>query len=81
MAALSRGQRTMAIGAVLLLQLAIVASHQLTPYVVALAVLPLFVLGYFRPTWVGFAIFGLAVLYLVPNLDYIQQNFGIFSQF
>jgi hypothetical protein len=80
-AAAPRGQRVMAIVAVLLLQLAIVASHQLTPYVVALAVLPLFVLGYFRPMWVGFAIFGLAILYLLPNLDYIQQNFGIFSSF
>ena len=48
---------------------------------VALAVLPLFVLGYFRPMWFGFAIFGLPISYLLPNLDYIQQNFGIFSSF
>ena len=74
-------QRWTAIIAVLLLQAAIVASHQLTPYLVVLALLPLFLLGFFRPTWLGFALLALAIAYLIPNLDYVQQNFGIFSSF
>jgi len=43
--------------------------------------LPLFLLGFFRPTWLGIAIFVLTIAYLIPNLDYVQQNFGIFSSF
>lgn len=77
----SRRGRWFAIAAVLVLQGLVVASHQLTPYVAILALLPLFVLGYLRPFWVGLAVFALPVLYLLPNLDYVQQHFGLFSSF
>ena len=70
-----------AVVAVLLLQAVIVASHQLTPYMVILALLPLFILGYLRPTWLGFAVFAIAVVYLLPNLSYVQEHWGLFSSF
>ena len=66
---------------VLLLQAVMVASHQLTPFLAVMAVLPLSVLGFFRPRWVGPAMLGLAVLYLVPNFTYVQEHFGLFSGF
>lgn len=71
----------LAIAAVIVLQAVIVASHQLTPYVAILAFLPLFVAGYLRPLWVGIAVAALPVLYLLPNLDYVEQHFGLFSSF
>ncbi|HEX8509858.1 MAG TPA: hypothetical protein VF635_10240, partial [Propionibacteriaceae bacterium] len=59
----------------------VVASHQLTPYLTLLVLAPLFVLGYFRPLWLVIAMATLAVGYLVPNYDYIQSHFGVFSGF
>ncbi|GAA4681810.1 hypothetical protein [Frondihabitans cladoniiphilus] len=76
-----RRGRIVAIVAILLLQAVIVVSHQLTPYVAILTLLPLFVLGYLRPLWVAVALVVLPVAYLVPNLGYVQQHFGLFSSF
>ncbi|ROQ39576.1 hypothetical protein EDF46_1208 [Frondihabitans sp. PhB188] len=73
--------RILPIVAVVGLQGVIVASHQLTPYVAILALVPLFVLGYLRPLWVAIALVALPVLYLLPNLPYVSQHFGLFSSF
>lgn len=79
--AATRRARGVAIAAILVLQLVVTASHQLTPYVMILALIPLFVLGYLRPLWVAAVVVVLPVLYLLPNLNYVKQHFGLFSSF
>jgi hypothetical protein len=77
--ATSRQLRTAAIVAVLVLQAGIAASHQLTPYLAVLGLLPLFVVGFFRPKWVGPALLAIAIIYLLPNWAYIGDRFGFFN--
>jgi hypothetical protein len=76
-----RQLRIAAVVAVLVLQSIIAASHQLTPYLAVLALLPLSTVGYVRPRWLGWALLGIAVAYLLPNLGYIQSTYGLFSGF
>ncbi|MFJ5699225.1 hypothetical protein [Arthrobacter sp. NPDC093139] len=76
-----RSLRIMAIVAVLLLQAAIVVSHQLSPYLALLGLVPLFVLGYFRPRWLAPALVVMTLLYLIPNIGYIEDKYGLFSGF
>lgn len=59
----------------------VVVSHQLTPYLTLLGVVPLFVLHYLRPRWVPAAMLVVALGYLAINLTYIQDHFGLFSGF
>ncbi|WP_369068932.1 hypothetical protein [Kineococcus terrestris] len=66
---------------VLALHTAVTSSHQLTPYFVVLALLPLSVLGLVRPRGLPVAMAVVTVAYLVLNLDYIRSSFGIFSGF
>jgi hypothetical protein len=73
--------RVLAIVALLGLQLVITATHQLTPYMAILAFLPLFVLGYLRPFWVGVLVVALPVAFLVPNFAYVQSHFGLLGSF
>lgn len=73
--------RRVAIAGVLIAFACIVASHQLTPYLALLALLPLFVIGYLRPRWLGLALLALTLLYLLPNFGYIQSKYGLFSGF
>lgn len=70
-----------AIAVVVLLDAATVVSHQLTPYILVVQLLALAVLGLLRPWWLVPALLALAVAYLLPNLDYIRHNFGLFSSF
>jgi hypothetical protein len=60
---------------VLTLDAAIVATHQLTPYMVVLQLGVLTVLG-LRPRWLVLACAGLAVGYLLPNLNFVQSHYG-----
>jgi hypothetical protein len=76
-----RQLRIAAIAAVLVLQSVIAATHQLTPYLAVLELLPLSVVGYVRPRWLGWALLGIAVAYLLPNLGYIESTYGLFSGF
>ncbi|HEY8912407.1 hypothetical protein [Lacisediminihabitans sp.] len=76
-----RRLRIAAIVAVLILQAIIAASHQLTPYLAVLGLLPLTIVGYVRPRWLGPALLAIAVIYLLPNLGYIQSVYGLFSGF
>ncbi|MCL9798064.1 hypothetical protein MXD58_027900, partial [Frankia sp. AgKG'84/4] len=71
--------RSAVLAAVLLLTAAAVVSHQLTPYLIVLTVGALTVLGAVRPRWLVVAMTALAVAFLVPNLDYIRDHFGLFS--
>ncbi|AOT02491.1 hypothetical protein ASPU41_03120 [Arthrobacter sp. U41] len=70
-----------AVAALLLLQAVTVASHQLTPYMVILSLFPLFVFGYFRPKWLGPVLAIMAFAYLLPNLDYVDNKYGLFTGF
>ncbi len=67
--------------AFLLLHAVTVASHQLTPYMAILALFPLFVFGYFRPKWLGPALVVMAIAYFLPNLEYVDNKYGLFSGF
>ncbi len=56
----------------------IIASHQLTPYIVAVGIVSLGVLGLLRPRWLGPLLLVLAVLYLVPRYGSVS-HFSIFD--
>ena len=71
--------RAVAIACILVTFAVVVASHQLTPYLAVADLLPLFVVGYLRPAWVGLAMAVITGLYLLPNLSYVAQHFGLFS--
>jgi len=72
-------QRAVATVGILVTFAVVVASHQLTPYLAVADLLPLFVVGYLRPAWVGLMMAVITGLYLLPNLDYVAQHFGLFS--
>ena len=74
-------QRAVAIAVVLVTFAVVVASHQLTPYLAVADLLPLFLVGYLRPAWVGPMMAVITVLYLLPNLGFVAQHFGLFSSF
>lgn len=69
------------IAAVLVLQCAIVIAHQLTPYMVVVGFLPLAFFGYVRPRILGFVLLAMNLLFLLPNLSYVQAHFGLSSGF
>lgn len=68
-----------AVGVVLLLDGAVVVSHQLTPYLLLLGVGALTAAGLVRPRWVVVAMAGLTIAYLIPHFAYVQDHFGVFS--
>lgn len=70
-----------AAAAIIFLQAVTAPSHQLTPYMAILALFPLFFLGYFRPRWIGPVLVVLAVAYLLPNFDYVDNKYGLFTGF
>lgn len=67
--------------AILIIQATIAVSHQLTPYLAVLGLLPLFMLGYFQKRWMGPAMLALPLAYLIPNLAYVKGKYGLFSGF
>jgi hypothetical protein len=73
--------QVLAVAAILALQAVIVVSHQLTPYIAVLGLFPLFFAGYFRPRWLGPVLLAIALLYLIPNVEYIRSKYGLFSGF
>jgi hypothetical protein len=70
-----------AITLVLVLDAVLVISHQLTPYVVIVELAALIAFGPVRHPWLIVAAIGLTVAYLLPNLDYVDHNFGLFTSF
>jgi nucleoid-associated protein YgaU len=76
-----RVSRRTALALVLLLYAVIVATHQLTPYLLVLQVGALAVLGAVRPRWLVAAMLALAVGYLLPHLEYLQRDYHLFSSF
>jgi hypothetical protein len=80
-AAVTLTTRIAVIAGVIVLQFVITASHQLTPYLIALALAPLFIVGYLRPWWLGVVLVAIPVLYLLPHYAYMQEKFGLFTGF
>jgi hypothetical protein len=73
--------RTTSIAIVLGLDAVIIATHQLTPYVLVLQLGALTILGTARPRWLVIAMGAMTVAYLLPNLGYIAHNYGLFTGF
>jgi hypothetical protein len=55
------------------------ASHQLTPYVLLLQLGGLMLAGYLRPWWLAIATGVVTIGYLLPNLRYVIDTFGLFD--
>lgn len=65
------------LGAVLATFAVIVASHQLTPYVALLALIPLTIVGVIRPRWLVVVLTVLTASYLIPNFTFINDKWGL----
>jgi LysM repeat protein len=76
-----RLSRRTGVALVLLLDAVIVATHQLTPYLLVLQVGALVAFGAVRPRWLVAAMLALAVAYLLPHLEYLQRDYRVFSSF
>jgi hypothetical protein len=71
--------RELAAGLSLLPMTGIVLVHQLTPYVLLLQLTALTLFGYLRPRWMLFACGAITILYLLPQLGWVNSHFGLFS--
>jgi hypothetical protein len=78
-AASTRWPRWASFSLILLLQLAVVSSHQLTPYMVIIGMVLLTGFGIIRPWWLAASIAAVTIAYFVPNYHYVESNFGLFS--
>lgn len=74
-----RWPRPAAITAAIGLDAVIVASHQLTPYMLLLGVALLMLVGAIRPWWLLAAMAGMTVSYLAVNFHFIQHNYKLFT--
>jgi hypothetical protein len=66
-----------ALPGVLLLDFALVATHQLTPYMLVLQIAALTLVGITRPRWLVGALALMAVAYLAPNLPFVAHEYGL----
>jgi hypothetical protein len=71
--------RPVSITIVLGIDAVIVATHQLTPYILLLQIGALTLLGVARPRWVVLVMATITLGYLLPNLSYVAHNFGLFT--
>ncbi|MGF7236221.1 MAG: hypothetical protein ACQSGP_14840, partial [Frankia sp.] len=71
--------RAVSITLVVLLTAAITVSHQLTPYLLLVGVTLTCLVGYCRPSWLPVVLGAVVIGYLIPNLTYVDQHYGIFS--
>jgi hypothetical protein len=63
--------------ALVFLYFALVETHELSPYIVAIQLALLSVTGLARPRWVAPLVGIVAVLYLVPNFAYVNSHYGV----
>ena len=63
----------------LLIFAVIVASHQLTPYMLIVGLTVLTVLGVVRPRLLVVGFLVIAVAYLLPRLEFVQVNYGLLT--
>lgn len=71
--------RWAAIAVVLSLDAVVVASHQLTPYMLLAGVALLMLAGVARPWWVLMGMGIMTFAYLGANFNFIERNYGVFS--
>ncbi|MFY9487539.1 MAG: hypothetical protein WAP35_02425 [Solirubrobacterales bacterium] len=71
-------QRT-AVGLLLAIDAAIIVSHQLTPYALALQLGLLVVCGFIKPRWLLIPLGALPLMFLLPHLGWINDHFGVFT--
>jgi hypothetical protein len=74
-----RWPRWAAIASVLMLDAIIVASHQLTPYMLLVGIALLLLAGVVRPWWVLLAMAAMTFAYLAANFAFIQRHYGLFT--
>jgi hypothetical protein len=72
----SRAERAAAVALVTVLYFAIVAAHQLTPYMALAAIGVLAVFGLIRPRWLPLLLGAIATGYLAPRYNLIAHDFG-----
>lgn len=64
---------------VLCLDAVIVASHQLTPYMLLVSLALLMLAGILRPWWMLIAMAVMTFAYFGANLKFIEHNYGVFT--
>jgi hypothetical protein len=75
----SRLRRSLPYLAALLLMFALTASHEISPYIVAIQLTALTAVGLLRPRWIAFAAAAIAVGYLLPNFSYVNSHYGLLA--
>ncbi|MFN2539728.1 MAG: hypothetical protein ABR549_16470 [Mycobacteriales bacterium] len=73
------GYRLRIAALVLLMDIVLAATHQLTPYVLLLQLTALALTGYLRPWWLALGAGVMTIGYLLPNLSYVINTFGLLS--
>jgi hypothetical protein len=76
----SKAARRSAVAVLYLVFAAVVASHQLSPYLMAMNAVALVVLGLIRPLRIVVGLLAIAIAYLIPRYGNVQQ-YGLFSGF
>ena len=73
----SSGARWAALAAVVAIFAALVATHQLSPYVVVLQLGVLTLAGRIRPRWTVLLLLAITLVYLGPRFSVVNNTFGI----
>lgn len=68
-----------AVGFVVLVDVAMTMSHQLTPYIMLMQAGLLWVCGFIRPRWVILIFALVPILYIAPMIGWVDEHYGIFS--
>jgi hypothetical protein len=74
-----RWPRWASIAAVLSLDAVIVASHQLSPYMLLVSIALLMLVGLIRPWWMLMVMGIMTFAYLGANFSFIQHHYGLFT--
>ena len=68
-----------AVGSVALLDVAMTIAHQLTPFILLMQAGLLWVCGFIRPKWIVVVFGAIPVLYLLPQIGWVDEHYGIFQ--
>ncbi|MFY9265139.1 MAG: hypothetical protein WAO61_06905 [Solirubrobacterales bacterium] len=71
--------RTGAILTIVILEIAIIGTHQLTPYILVIQLSMLWAVGMLRPVWLVAITLALTVAYLLPNLAWVNEHYGLLN--
>lgn len=64
---------------VVLIDIAMTVSHQLTPYILVMQAGLLWACGLIRPKWIIAIFIAIPVAYLMPMIGWVDDHYGIFS--